>query len=696
MSAHFKIYLWKRAPFLRLLIPLIAGILLQNYFPLGRPVIFGFWLMAVLFFALFNVFSAWFRYRNAYLRGIVIHLIFISSGAAVMHLDNVQNDSRWFGHSLRPANFLKVTIKKPPEEKAKSVKILAEVTQIISHGKTISTRGSAVLYLKKDLTSLKLQYGNQIVIRNTLKRIKNTGNPGAFDYASYMERRQILYSAYLAAGDYFISAGTHSNWLKKEIFDIQNYVLRQIDRYVGGTRENALVKALLIGYRLHLDQDLLQAYSNAGVVHLVAISGLHLGIIYGLLLFVTMKIPFLKKQSFLRVALVLFCIWLFAVITGASPSVLRAATMFSFISLGSLFRTNTFTYNSLAASAFILLIFDPFILWNAGFQLSYLAVIGIVTLQKRLYSLFYLSNKIIDFFWQIASVSIAAQAFTLPVVLYYFHQFPLLFLFANLILIPLATVVLWGSVFLILISFLPVVAALAGSLINELAGLMNQIVLRISGLSFSVWDMIYIQLHDVFLLFFIMAAFFLWLYYKNSIALMLTLVFTLLLSISFYADGLQKLRQKKLIVYNYPKATAVDFFQGKNFFMKADDRVHQDVGAFRFHVLPSRILHAARHSTQPEILHRRDNMFLFGNKTILILDSVHRQMPLERVYFDYVILSQNVPVSMSEIYRKLEAGCFIFDSSNSLYKIDRWKKDCEELHLQFHSVPEDGAFITDI
>ena len=183
---------------------------------------------------------------------------------------------------------------------------------------------------------------------------------------------------YLKENEWILLPGKNENALKSFLFSIREKVVNLLEKYLGNTDESSIAKALLIGYKVDLDKDLVQAYSDAGVVHIIAISGLHIGIIYAILLWLFSMLPFTKKSRPLRLFFILTGLWLFALLTGASPSAVRAAIMFSFIIIGTAFNKTGSVYNSIAASAFLLLCFNPYFLWDVGFQLSYLAVLGIV------------------------------------------------------------------------------------------------------------------------------------------------------------------------------------------------------------------------------------------------------------------------------------------------------------------------------
>ncbi len=275
------------------------------------------------------------------------------------------------------------------------------------------------------------------------------------------------------------------------IFSAREYVLDVLQKSIStGKDELGIAEALLIGYTNDLDKDLVQAYSNTGVVHIIAISGMHLALIYVLLVWVFGKIPLINKSKLLQLVLILSCLWLFSILTGASPSVLRAAVMFSFIAVGKTYFKQASIYNSLAASAFVLLCYNPYYLWAVGFQLSYLAVLGIVIFQKPIYNCFYIKNKWVDKTWQLITVSTAAQLLTFPVCIYYFHQFPNLFLISNLIAVPLSAIILYTEIALITFSWIPFAGTWLGKLVTGLVWVMNKIICWINDLSFAVWDKI--------------------------------------------------------------------------------------------------------------------------------------------------------------------------------------------------------------
>ncbi len=697
MAKWYNIYIWKKAPFLRLLLPVIIGILLEYYcrFEIRTIIIWGG--LFVLSFIIFSILPLAFRFKLQPIAGIIITAFVINAGAFLLWNKDVRNHNNWYGNQYDSSSYIIATISEPPVEKNKSYKALASVDAIIKKDSVFTTKGKLLIYFSKDSVSNNIIYGSRIIIKKELQEIKNSGNPAAFDYKRYCAFQQIFHQCYLKKNDRVLLNGNNGSYYKRTIFNTQQFVINVLNKYITGTDEAALAKALLIGYRVDLDKDLVQAYSNAGVIHLIVIAGLHLGLIYILLIWVIGKIPGIKKSKVISFILIFLCLWFFALLTGASPPVMRAVVMFSFIAFGKLFYKKASVFNSLAASAFILLCFNPFILWDAGFQLSYFAVTGIVIAQRYIYNWLYIKNKILNEAWKIASVSLAAQVFTLPALLYYFHQMPLLFLVSNIIAIPLAMFTLYGCVLLVAISSVTP-AVYLGKLLTGSIWLLNHAVLFINALPFSLWTGFSLSVTETVLLYGIFISFLYWLIKKNSFALKLGICGALLFTIMITLNKFNFSKQKKIIVYDVPSHKAIDFINGNAYHFVGDTDLIADGLLQNFHLKPSRIQMMVKTKVDSlEDLYKQNNFFQFYDKRILLIDSAISYKPFsKKIAVDFIVISKNPKLYIPKLGQVFDCGLYVFDASNPLWKIDKWKKDCEELHLRFHSVPEQGAFITNL
>src|SRR5688572_23339996 len=391
MSAAM-IFPWKRIPFLRLLPPFASGIICQWH--LQVPIVVWLTILAASCIVLLGFFFIDFfkRYKLSFLPGIAASILFIALGASLAYNRDIRNNKSWLGNFYRENDGLIVTLNEPLVKKTRSLKANATVSYLINKGRTIPVKGSVIIYFKKDSAFAGLDYGSQIFFKKDLQEIKNSGNPGGFDYKRYCIFQGITHQVFLKAGEFEILDGKKQNGFRRFIYTSREKVLAILRKNIPGGKELGLAEALLIGYKNDLDQSLVQSYTNTGVVHIIAISCLHLGLIYWLLAALTRPLQKKKRLKWLRPLLIIGGLWLFSLLAGAQPSVLRSALMFTCIVIGEGLTKKTSVFNTLAFSAFILLLIDPYWLWDVGFQLSYAAVLSIIIFFRPVYNWFYIKK----------------------------------------------------------------------------------------------------------------------------------------------------------------------------------------------------------------------------------------------------------------------------------------------------------------
>lgn len=698
----FNVPIWKVSPFLRLLLPLCIGIVFQNFFPLSVTYIIIIGIFLFIGLMLFRFLPIYFQYSYAWIRGCLLNMVLAVLGLFLMWQNDIRIQNNWYGNHYAEGDFLIVKINEPLIQKTKSIKADGIVEGVISKNRKIATHGKILLYFSKSDSiqqTLSLQYGDKILINKKLQQIKNSGNPGAFNYERYAAFQQTFHNVFIKEKDWIKLPETNSHFFRSFIITARERILNVLKTAIGDNKDElGIAEALLIGYTNDLDKDLVQAYSNTGVVHIIAISGMHLGMIYVVLVWLFARIPGIKKYAVLQVILILICLWMFAFLTGAAASVTRSAVMFTFISVGKSVQKNTSIYNSLAASAFVMLCFNPYYLWDVGFQLSYFAVVGIVVFQKPIYNLWYIKNKWVDKIWQLMSVSIAAQILTFPVCIYYFHQFPNLFLVTNIIAVPLSTIILFAEIALMAFAWIPFVVIYLGKFIAWLLYVMNQIILFFNDLPFSVWDEIPATILSTTLLYLTILMCAIWLFNKYKTAFMLSWVFLFLFtSIQIYGKW-ERYVQQKIIVYNVPQKQAIDFVAGNQYHFVGDTALVKEGMLQNFHLKPGRIFLQTKNKTnQVQSLKVKAPFYQINKKLILLYDgsySINNNAD-KSVQVDLIIVSKNPQLDIADLVKKVNCKIIIFDSSNSLWKIDKWKKQCEELLLPCFSVPTQGAYVLD-
>ncbi len=696
----FSIPIWKAAPFLRLLLPVIAGIILQWYLQINIlliSVIAGSFLIA---FITFSFLPLSVKFKLSSLQGLLLNLLLICFGMLLIWKNDCRINSDWYGNYYKENDWLVVRINEPIVEKTKSFKVDGYIESMIRNDSVINGNGKMLLYFSKDSAVGQLHYGDKILISKKLQAIKNSGNPGAFNYERYSAFQQTFHNVFLKEKDWVKLKETRVNWFNQFIFSARDKILSTLEKTVGAnTDELGIAEALLIGYTNDLDKDLVQAYSNTGVVHIIAISGMHLGLIYVMLVWIFARTPLIKKSKITQVVLILGCLWLFSILTGGSASVLRSAVMFSFITVGKTFFRQSSIYNSLAASAFVMLCYNPYYLWDVGFQLSYFAVVGIIIFQKPIYNLIYVKNKWIDKVWQLVAVSLAAQVLTFPICIYYFHQFPNLFLITNIIAVPLSTIILFAEIALVAFAWIPFVGAYLGKAVAWLVWLMNKVILMVNDVSFAVWDRIPATAFTTWLLYIVVIGVAVWLLNKNKLLLKISLFSLLAFTIAQVYGKWQIASQRKLIVYNVPQHQAIDFIDGNNYQFVGDSALLVDGMLQNFHLKPGRIQMQLNKQVDSikNIFTAQDLFYQFGSKKILLIDHpISFEEPKEKINVDIIIISKSPKLYIPQLASVFNCKQIIFDASNSLWKIEKWKKDCEGLHLQNYSVPQQGAFILEL
>ncbi|HET9431952.1 MAG TPA: ComEC/Rec2 family competence protein, partial [Chitinophagaceae bacterium] len=522
MSVH-AVSIWKKAPFIRLLLSLGVGIILQWNFII--PVIFHWLILLVgsLITLLFFWLPVFKRFKLGYLMGVAVCLVFVAIGSLLIAYNDIRYQKDWFNNHYRGNEFLLLKLEEPLVEKPRSFKAVASVLSLFNLKKNLKVRGRIIVYFSKDSVPHKFGYGSLLLIRKPLQEIRSSGNPGAFDFKRFALFQGITHQVYLMPGEFIRPDSTRKSILKEFIFDTRRMILNILKKNIRGKKELGLAEALLIGYKDDLDKTLLQSYSNTGVVHVIAISGLHLGLIYWLLLRLCQPLLGNRKTRWLNPTIIITGLWLFTLIAGAQPSVLRSAIMFTCLVLGNSFTRKSTAINSLAFSAFLLLCINPFWLFDIGFQLSYAAVLSLIIFMRPVYNLFYIRQKIIDYIWQMNAVTLAAQLITLPFSIYYFHQFPNFFLLTNLIAVPLSSLVLLVEIGLCLFHWLPGLASFIGELLGKMIGWMNFFIEWMEKIPFSLWDGLHITIVQMFLMLVFLAGLHNWFVEKSKPGLKLAL-----------------------------------------------------------------------------------------------------------------------------------------------------------------------------
>jgi competence protein ComEC len=688
---------WIPYTFIRTAAFFIAGILLGIFLPDVAPYNYALTILLTLLVIYFASFVFLTRHKKStYTAGLIaLPAVFIAGYVHVLNQTETR-DSTHFSALNEKINCYKVNIINYAEEKERTWRITAAVTELKTGTTWHKMAGKVVLYFPKDKFRRPFNYGDILLINGAPNPVQAPSNPGEFDYRRFLSFRNIFHQHFIRGDQVILIDHSPQNMLIAYALKARLWANSILHHYISGSHERAVASALILGVTDGLDDELLGAYAASGAMHVLAVSGLHISIIYLIILAVFKPVAKAKNGNWIIACLSLVLLWAYAFITGLSPSVLRAVTMFTFIAVAKATSRNTNIYNTLAASAFCLLLFDPFLIMSVGFQLSYLAVIGILYIHPLLSQLWEPESWAANEIWKITSVSIAAQVATFSLGLLYFHQFPNYFLLANLLVIPLSFAVLVLGIALIFFSIIPFVAAIVAMLLELSIKILNTAVLAIEWLPFSVIEDIYITPFQTFLLMAFVVAIILMLRYKSFKYFRIAFLLMILFTGAQWSQTELTCRPHQLIVYKVNGHTAIDISNSGHTYFFADTGLIKQQKKIRFHIKPNRMQMRASNVSAGEdsqLSRQIPGGTLIGwcGQTIVqITNDIFTPTKIERVAV--VIVSNNAVKDLGRISETYKHAVVVFDSSNSFYYVSKLLKQGQLLGLKTHSVLHEGAF----
>lgn len=555
----------------------VAGAFLLEYLTVSFEALFG---LAALWSAIFGLAGAvHFRRRGQGMFGPLALLSCILGGILLVFSVSGQ---LYPGHLLHGAHegpqILILTVRGETQDKPNSVKVEADA--LTEDGTRF---GRVLLYLQRDSLMPPIGHGDRLAAHVQLSEVRQAGNPNEFNYARYLRFHHIHHQAYVPR-DRWTVLESDARSVRRFFIGLRRDLMGVFRRAGLEGDDLAVASALVLGYKADLEQSLVQSYAGAGATHVLAVSGLHVGIIYLVINALLRFLTFLPHGERVRAGLTVAILVGYALLTGLSPSVTRSVTMFSFVAVAKSIQRTGSIYNTLACSALALILYDPLIVMQVGFQLSYAAVLGIVIFQPWLFSQFSIRNRFFDKVWEITCVSMAAQLATFPLGLLYFHQFPNLFFLSNLVVIPAATAVLIiGLISFVAQVWMPALA-FTGLLLNWVIGGMNIFVAWIDKVPYAVASGIDITVPETIIIYMLIccAA---WMFINREVRMAVPVLgLGLLLVLTQTHEFGQQQRQQSLTVYSIRKETAIGVMDGTRMQFIASPELLENEQSLLFHV----------------------------------------------------------------------------------------------------------------
>lgn len=662
---------------------LILGILIGYFWHVSIEIILGLTVGLLITMLGLNLIARK-QFNRSIWFGLNAFSLMICVGIITTAFHNQKNFSNHYSHVISLEKDSLKTINFRVREVLKSGNFYDKYIVDILKVNNYDTSGKSLLNIQKDSLKSTLKVDDILISKTAFKTLNHPLNPYQFDYKLYLEKRYIYHQIF--SNNNTIFKVKHKT---QTLFGIANRIREQINiklkSYDFKTDELAIINALLMGQRQDISESVFKNYANAGAIHILAVSGLHVGILLIILSYVFKPIERFKNGKLLKTILLITILWSFAIIAGLSASVTRAVTMFSIVTIALNYKRPTNIYNTLAISIFIILLFKPMFLFDVGFQLSYLAVFAIVSIDPLMYRLWQPKHWIIDKLWHTLTITFSAQFGILPISLYYFHQFPGLFFLSNLVIIPFLGIILGLGIVVIVLASMSLLPNIGAKIYGNIISLMNDFVGWVASKNqFLIKD---ISFNLLYVLVFYLSIITLINFYKkrNYLSLKWFLISVCLIQVAFIYTKINK-PSNQFIIFHKSRQTIIGN-HSDNKFLVANDLDNNSRSSDKIitdYMVGSHIKTIQKDSLKPS--------YYLNNKMLLIVDSL-AIYNIKSFKPDYVLLRQSPKINLNRLIDSIKPKRIIADGSNFKSYIEKWETICLKRKLPFHQTSKKGAFI---
>lgn len=686
-------------PFVILIIPFLLGITVGlNFLSVSLFIgLTGALLLLSLAFIVLNINYARFGlYKVRWIGGSLITVILFLVGWITVIRYNEINDPLHF--SKKAAQYLVVKINNEPIVKNGLIRFTANVEQQFINGNRTNTNGTLLIAIK-DSTATQLYYGDELLIPAKYNAIDRPFNPAEFNYKKYLANQNIYYQAFLYPKQFAVLNTNSGNPVIGYSLRLRQRLVEKFKQNMHDTSAIAVASTLILGYKADLSNEVLQAYSKTGTIHVLSVSGAHVAIIY---LILNLAFGFLGRYRFGKVfkaVLIISLIWYYSLLTGFSPAVCRAAVMITMVIIGKTYNRYINTLNILALSAFFLLLYNPLFITDVGFQLSYLAVAGLIVFQPLVYKWIKFKHKWANKLWQLCSVSIATQVITFPLSAFYFHQFPVYFLISNLFIIIPAEVIMCTGIAYLLIPQLPVISASLGFVLEKSILIMNKVLAVIEYSPFASIGKIWLTTAEYLLAYLVIICLFYFLFDKKTWLLKVSLVVLFLLGLSISIKRINASRSDSITFLNLKKHQGLVFKTGEKAIILSD--INATDKNYQYAVQPyldsCKITDTALYNLKQNIntayLKKNNNLIQFQNKKILIYNkgTQNKQLP-QKLKIDYLYITGNPHTNITEINKNYNYATLVIDGSNTDRLINDLEMQAKAMQISYQIIKRNNSF----
>ena len=565
-------------------------------------------------------------------------------------------------------------------EKLKSSSFSDRYVAVVKRLDDKESSGKLLINFYKSKLTEKLEIGSNLQIKGAIFKHKPINNPDQFDYGNYLIQKSILAQMYVDGYDVKVSSKIDIDfWYYSD--QLRTKIIENLRKSGFANDELNVVAALILGQQQDISPEILHDYQFAGAIHILSVSGLHIGFILLFITFLLKPLPKNKLGSYIKLGIVLCSLWSFAVLAGLSPSVVRSVTMFSFVAVGMHLKRRTNVFHTLLVSIFFILLFQPAFLFDVGFQLSYVALFFILWLQPLLSGLWTPKNKILTYFWDILTVSFAAQIGAFPLSIYYFHQFPGLFFITNLIVLPGLGIIMALGVFVMVLAAFGYVPILLSKALEWSVFLLNKTINWVASFERFIIQDIPFNIYLLISLNLLIVTLIIWFKKPSYNKMIAVLASVIVLQITYFGTIWSIQNQKELIVFNVKKSTLIGERIGKNVTLFSKDSIQKN------NMIKSYLVaNFSTIKTQKTL----QNLTYFNNKKILILDSLG--VYSDNIKPNILVITQSPKLNLDRLFQKFSPELVVADASNYKTYIRIWKATCEKQKIPFHATGEKGFY----
>jgi competence protein ComEC len=669
-------------PLARISIWFVIGILITYYIKPEPQTVFTFLFTSILAFVFAYLWSRK-NTKNKIYFGLTASLLSIGIGATTQIINTNSYQKTNYIHIkniFEKPHLVSVVIREKLKNSSYNDRYIVIVNQI---DQTKST-GRILLNIQKDSLTKLFEIGTHILIDGSLYKNTSAKNPNQFDYSKYLEGIQIYAQIYTDASNIKIGSIINKDaWYYSS--SLRTKILKNLKKSKFSKDELNVAAALILGQQQDISPDIIRDYQYAGAVHILSVSGLHIGFILLFVTFILKPIPNNRMGSIVKLIIILVSLASFGIIAGLAPSVLRSVVMFSFVAIGMYLNRTTNIYHTLLVSILLILLFQPSFLFDVGFQLSYVALFFILWLQPLLAQLWQPKNKIINYFWEILTVSFAAQIGAFPLSIYYFHQFPGLFFVTNLAVIPFLSVIMALGVLVMVWAAFDTVPFIIAKSLEWSIYILDKIINSIASVEQFIIQDIPFNWYLLMSSNFLIITTIIWFKKPSFKKIMLVLISIFILQITYFETHWNIKNQKELVVFNVKKSTLIAERTGENVTLFSNDTLLKT--AYKNKNLNYYLMGNFSHLKTTK---KMQNLMYFKGNKILILDSLG--VYPQNSYPDILVLTQSPKINLERLFENQKPKIVIADATNYRSYIKLWKATCIKDKIPFHATAEKGFY----